>query len=136
MELSLADRVIDLDTGRISTGGSLRAMELRILRHLARRPGSVVSARELLVEVWGYAPDLRTSTVHTTVYRLRSAIEADPRTPRHLITVPGVGVKLADIRPVVRRATNLPRPRDRLVGREDELHRADRGRRSSSSTTR
>jgi tetratricopeptide (TPR) repeat protein len=121
LELVLTDRSVDLDTGRISTGGELRPMELRILRYLARKGGAVVSPRELLSEVWGYAPALRTATVHSTIYRLRAAIEADPKNPRHLVTVSRSGVQLVGLQPAPTSLTNLRAPRDRLFGRSREL---------------
>jgi tetratricopeptide (TPR) repeat protein len=121
MQLVLADRLVDLDTGRVSTGGQLRPMELRLLRYLMRRAGAVVSAKELLVEVWGYAPTLRTATVYSTIYRLRSAIEADPKQPRHLITISSSGVRLDGIHSAHRGDTNLPPSRDRLIGGDREL---------------
>jgi DNA-binding winged helix-turn-helix (wHTH) protein len=122
--LALADRTVDLESGEVSTGDHLRPMELRVLRYLAGRAGGVVGVDALLQNVWRYAPGVRTRTVHSTLYRLRQAIEPRPKDPIHLVTV-GSGVRL-DAR-VQRRTppTNLRSGRDRFVGREAELARLD-----------
>jgi DNA-binding response OmpR family regulator len=43
--------------------------------------------------VWGYSTVLDTGTVTVHVQRLRSKIEPDPKAPRHLETVWGVGYR-------------------------------------------
>ena len=65
-----------------------------LLRLLMLRRGTVVSRAELMRRVWrtDYLGDLRTIDVH--VSWLRRAIEEDPRSPRHLVTVRGVGYRL------------------------------------------
>ncbi|MEQ1506876.1 MAG: winged helix-turn-helix domain-containing protein [Myxococcota bacterium] len=121
--LTLTDRTVDLLTGRVSTGASLRPLELKVLAYLARRPGITVAPAELLRQVWGYAPAVRTRTVYVTLYRLRTSIEADPAHPRHLVTVPRVGVRLELDAPEVVEAPSGPR--DGFVGREAELAALD-----------
>ena len=44
--------------------------------------------------VWGYATAVDTGTVTVHVRRLREKIETDPKRPRHLETVWGVGYRL------------------------------------------
>jgi tetratricopeptide (TPR) repeat protein len=91
----LGTRTVDLDSGRVAPDGTtLRPLERRLLAHLAARSGAVVPVEELLRDVWGYAAGTRTETVYSTVYRLRRAIEDDPRQPVHLVSVPGVGIAL------------------------------------------
>ena len=53
-----------------------------------------MSQDELLEQVWGYAPRVRSRTVRTTVNRIRKRIEPTPSAPRHLITVPSEGYAL------------------------------------------
>jgi len=53
----------------------------------------VLSRQQLLQRVWGYdLGDERLVDVH--VGRLRQKIERDPATPRHLVTLRGMGYKL------------------------------------------
>jgi predicted ATPase/DNA-binding winged helix-turn-helix (wHTH) protein len=122
---SLSDRSVDLDTGRISSGGELRPMELRLLRYLLQRIGEVVSHEELLAHVWGYASSARTRTVYSTWHRLRAALELDPKNPRHFLTVAGEGVSLVGQAEVSQGRTNLQRPAESLLGREAELRWLD-----------
>lgn len=65
-----------------------------LLQLLILRRGKVVSRAELMRHVWRteYLGDLRTVDVH--VSWLRRAIEEDPRSPRHLVTVRGEGYRL------------------------------------------
>jgi DNA-binding winged helix-turn-helix (wHTH) protein len=93
----LGERQVDLAAGTVAHQGEvlpLTVIETKLLRHLARRPGEVVTREELLVEVWGYRPGVRSRTIDTTTTRLRSKLEDDPREPRHLIAVYGQGLRL------------------------------------------
>ena len=74
----------------------LTAREFELLHHFASHPGQVFSRAQLLDQVWGYNHDGYEHTVNTHINRLRSKIEADPASPRHILTVWGVGYKFAD----------------------------------------
>lgn len=76
---------------------SLAPMESRLLAYLAARPLQVVPYATLLAEVWGYSDRVRSRTVYTTVNRLRSKIERDPRAPRHVLPVPAVGYRFVPL---------------------------------------
>ncbi len=69
--------------------------EFRLLCELAANPGKVLSRELLLDRVWGYDyfGDGRLVDVH--IRRLRTKIEPDPANPRHILTVRGMGYKLA-----------------------------------------
>jgi DNA-binding response OmpR family regulator len=54
----------------------------------------VVSRKELLVEVWGYAPEVETRTVDIFISRLRRLLGDDPEAPRRLQTLRGQGYLL------------------------------------------
>lgn len=71
----------------------LSAREYRLLRYLVAKKGSVVSRDELLDEVWGYNSYPSTRTVDNHIARLRQKIENDVETPKHILTVHGVGYK-------------------------------------------
>jgi two-component system KDP operon response regulator KdpE len=90
---------IDLDSHRVLLHGAalhLTPTEYRLLARLVRSAGRVVTHRQLLVDVWG--PEFTEHTHYLRIYMgtLRGKIEADPAAPRHLLTEPGVGYRLAD----------------------------------------
>ncbi|MFK7928925.1 MAG: winged helix-turn-helix domain-containing protein, partial [Myxococcota bacterium] len=71
----------------------LSKTERALLGYLAHAD-QPVSEAELLTQVWGYAPGVRSQTVQATVRRVRTKIEADPKRPVHLLTVRGHGYRL------------------------------------------
>src|SRR5581483_3322368 len=73
----------------------LTAKEFAVLRLLAQTPGEPVSRERFLDLVWGYGAFPTTRTVDNHIASLRAKIEADPDMPRHILTVHGVGYKLA-----------------------------------------
>jgi DNA-binding winged helix-turn-helix (wHTH) protein len=90
---------LDLD-GRILIDPSGREVELRrrefdLLQTLARSPGRVMSRETLLDAIAGREAEAFDRTIDVYVGRLRRKIEADPKQPRLIITVPGVGYRLA-----------------------------------------
>lgn len=68
--------------------------EYKLLDAMVRRAGRVVRHEELLRLVWG--PEAASHVQYLRVYirNLRSKLEPEPRRPRHLVTVPGVGYRL------------------------------------------
>jgi DNA-binding response OmpR family regulator len=66
-----------------------------ILQVFARHRGEVLSREQLLEEAWGYSRELNTRTVDNHIVKIRQQIEDDPDSPRHLVTVHGIGYKLA-----------------------------------------
>ncbi len=73
---------------------SMPLKEFELLEMLLRNAGRVLTRGQLIDRVWGsdYVGDTKTLDVH--VKRLRSKIEVDPKEPRHLVTVRGLGYKL------------------------------------------
>jgi DNA-binding response OmpR family regulator len=71
----------------------LTAKEFDMLYLLARHPKQVFTRDQLLERVWGGAEYIDPGTVTVHVRRLREKIEDDPSTPKHLLTVWGVGYK-------------------------------------------
>jgi len=67
----------------------LTEKESAILKHLHRAGGRPVGRQILLNEVWGYNSAVTTHTLETHIYRLRQKIEADPPSPRLLMTESG-----------------------------------------------
>ncbi|WP_406037011.1 response regulator transcription factor [Micromonospora sp. NBC_00898] len=71
---------------------TLTLREFDLLAHLMRHPARAFRRAELLDRVWGWSfGDQSTVTVH--VRRLREKIEADPASPRRIVTVWGVGYR-------------------------------------------
>ncbi len=94
--LRLTDRIIDLDRALVICDGEelpLTPTEAKLLGWFAGRPGRAIPREVLLTEVWGYAPGVESRAPDNTISRLRSKLEADPREPRHLIKVYGVGYR-------------------------------------------
>jgi DNA-binding response OmpR family regulator len=73
---------------------TLAPKEFDLLHALALEAGHTVSTAELLAQVWGaeYAGEPQVVYVH--IRWLREKIEDDPRRPRRIVTVRGVGYKL------------------------------------------
>src|SRR6202142_4028689 len=96
--LSFGDVEVLPDEGTVRRAGAevhCTRTEFRLLCELATNPGKVLSREQLLDRVWGYDyfGDGRLVDVH--IRRLRTKIEADPANPRHILTVRGMGYKLA-----------------------------------------
>ena len=72
---------------------SLSERESRLLRYFVDNSGRIVSRDALLEQVWGYntAPYTRTVDVH--IARLRQKIEDDPKNPKLIVTVHGLGYR-------------------------------------------
>ena len=93
---SFDGKTIDFGALELRSGGNtihLTLMESELLRHLVRNDGRVVSRKQILEEVWGLHEDTDTRAIDNFVVRLRRYIEDDPATPRHLLTVRGVGYR-------------------------------------------
>jgi DNA-binding response OmpR family regulator len=71
----------------------LTRMEFDLLHFLASNPRRVFSRLRLLDELWDVAFDGDPSTVTVHVRRVREKIEADPSSPRRLVTVWGSGYR-------------------------------------------
>ena len=90
------DLVVDARAREVEVDGQplrLTAKEFDLLFFLASNPREVFSRDQLMDRVWGYAAALDTGTVTVHIQRLRSKIERDPKSPRRLETVWGVGYR-------------------------------------------
>jgi DNA-binding response OmpR family regulator len=68
-------------------------MEVNLVRYLIRHEGKPVSRKAMLEEVWGLHEDTDSRAIDNFMVRLRRNIEDDPRRPRHLLTVRGLGYR-------------------------------------------
>jgi two-component system, OmpR family, response regulator RegX3 len=87
---------MDVDRHVVTVNGGavqLPLKEFELLELLLRNAGRVLTRGQLIDRVWGadYVGDTKTLDVH--VKRLRSKIEPEPSTPRHIVTVRGLGYK-------------------------------------------
>jgi len=74
----------------------LSTTKFRLLAHLARRVGRVVTYDELLEAVWGCAPEAGNyDMVRSCVRRVRRKLGEEAKAPRYLITVRGGGLSVA-----------------------------------------
>ncbi|GAB07160.1 response regulator [Gordonia amarae] len=88
---------MDVDRHTVAVNGdpiTLPLKEFDLLEYLMRNAGRVLTRGQLIDRVWGadYVGDTKTLDVH--VKRLRAKIEPDPGSPKHLVTVRGLGYKL------------------------------------------
>lgn len=74
----------------------LSPKEMRMLRLLAEKEGEAVSREEFLDVVWEYNAFPTARTVDNFIRSLRTKIEADPENPRYIVTVRGIGYRLAE----------------------------------------
>jgi len=99
--LQAGDITIDVDRMLVQAGGrsiDLTATEFQLLVALARRPGQIRTRSQLLDAVHGVAFESYERAIDTHVKNLRRKLEPDPRVPRYILTVHGVGYRFADER--------------------------------------
>jgi len=97
--LHAGDLTLDLPRLRTVVAGhavELTATEFQLLAALARQPGRVFTRAQLLDAIHGVAFDSYERAIDAHVKNIRRKIEPDPRAPRYLLTVYGVGYRLAD----------------------------------------
>jgi DNA-binding response OmpR family regulator len=90
------DLVIDLRAHEVSLGDrrvELTPTEFRLLETLAGHPNQVFTRMQLIDRVQGHAFEGYERTVDAHIKNLRGKVEPDPRTPRYIVTVYGVGYK-------------------------------------------
>lgn len=87
---------VDFDQLELSVSGQvyrLTMMEGNVLRYLIQHEGKPVSRRAMIQEVWGLQENTDTRPIDNFIVRLRRYIEEDPTSPRHVLTVRGVGYR-------------------------------------------
>jgi two-component system alkaline phosphatase synthesis response regulator PhoP len=89
---------IDLRGTNVSRDGKairLSAREFQLLRYFLENRGATLSRDQILKDVWGYSAETFTRTVDVHVASLRQKLEKDPKQPELILTVQGLGYKLA-----------------------------------------
>ena len=90
---------LDLDAHVARLAGepvTLRPKEFDLLESLMRRKNRLATRENLIDDVWGptYFGDTKTLDVH--IKRLREKLEAEPSSPKSIVTVRGLGYKFVD----------------------------------------
>ncbi len=95
--LTFGDVQLDLRARRVLKGGQevqLTRKEFDLLVLLAKRAGEVIPRDEICDLLWGAEVFITQRVIDTHVASLRKKIESDPNSPRHIMSVRGVGYKL------------------------------------------
>ena len=72
----------------------LTPREFELLYAFCENEGNLMSREQIFDEIWGYSFIGNTKTLDVHIQRIREKIEKDPREPKRLVTVRGVGYKL------------------------------------------
>jgi DNA-binding response OmpR family regulator len=97
--LRAADLSLDLGRMRVEAAGrriDLTPSEFALLAAMARQPGRVFTRSQLLDAIHGVAFESYERAIDAHVKNIRRKLEPDPRQPRYLLTVYGVGYRLTD----------------------------------------
>ncbi len=84
------------DTVEVAVDGNpvaLTPLEFKILALLMRNPGRVFSAEEIYERIWNEKP-IGTETIMVHIRNIRTKIEVNPKNPKYLKVVWGVGYKI------------------------------------------
>jgi DNA-binding response OmpR family regulator len=84
---------------QLTRGGSpveLTPSEFQLLAALARQPGRVFTRAQLLDALHGVAFESFERAIDAHIKNIRRKIEPDPRSPRYILSIYGVGYKLAE----------------------------------------
>jgi DNA-binding response OmpR family regulator len=98
--IEVGDLVIDKRRHEVLRNGfrvDLTPLEFQILELLASEPGRAWSRNALLDRVWSTDYEGYQRNIDPHINRLRKKLETDPKNPRYVLTVRGVGYKLNEI---------------------------------------
>jgi DNA-binding response OmpR family regulator len=92
LRIDLARRVVEVDGSPIQ----LTYVEFELLRTMAANPGRVYTREALLEALWGDSDYREPRTIDVHVRHLREKLEENPREPKFIFTVRGVGYRFRD----------------------------------------
>lgn len=100
LKYEFGDLVVDLSRRQVWVHGKrvdLTTTEFEILRFLAAHPGWVYSRQQIMQQLWdgNFYGETRSADVH--IQRIRKKIEPDPKNPRYIQTVRGMGYRFTDL---------------------------------------
>lgn len=95
--VEFGDVVVNLAEQTVTRAGDrvhMTPTEWRMLEFLARNPGALVTRQTLLKEIWASEQVSDSGYLRLYMSQLRKKLEADPATPKHLLTESGMGYRL------------------------------------------
>jgi two-component system, OmpR family, alkaline phosphatase synthesis response regulator PhoP len=102
-EESIASKYLEFGAARVDFAGmeatfngepiALTASEFRTLKFLMENAQRIVDRHEILNQVLGYESCVETRTIDNHILKLRQKLEREPKNPRHIVTVRGMGYK-------------------------------------------
>jgi DNA-binding response OmpR family regulator len=98
--LKSGDLAINFSKRKVTVKGkevALTLTEYALLQELALNAGKVLTYTHLLRKVWGHDYADEREYLHVFVSRLRAKLEADPKNPRYITTVSGVGYRFEEV---------------------------------------
>jgi DNA-binding response OmpR family regulator len=93
---SFGDVEVDLARGELRRGGrpiEVTALELKLLDAFLAARGRVLSRQQLLEAAWGSDTYVTDRAVDAHIVNLRRKIEPDPKEPRYIVSVRGLGYR-------------------------------------------
>jgi two-component system KDP operon response regulator KdpE len=93
LEINFSQRKVTVKGKEVA----LTSTEYALLQELALNAGKVLTYTQLLKKVWGNDYADEREYLHVFVSRLRAKLEADPKKPRHITTVSGVGYRFTEV---------------------------------------
>ena len=97
--LRRGDLVIDNTRMQVTRGGTaidLTATEFQLFAALARQPGRIFTRAQLLDALHGGDDDAFERAIDTHIKNIRRKVEPDPRSPRYILTVYGMGYRFVE----------------------------------------
>jgi two-component system KDP operon response regulator KdpE len=91
LQVDLLQREVKVDGAAVH----LSKKEYELLRLLISHPAQVLTHQQILREVWGPAQQNETHYLRVLMGQLRQKLRDDPTHPRFIVTVQGVGYRLA-----------------------------------------
>jgi DNA-binding response OmpR family regulator len=95
----VADVVVDVPKMRVTAAGTkveLTPTEFQLVATMIAQPGRVFTRGQLLDAVHGVSFESYERAVDAHIKNIRSKLESDPRKPRYVLTVHGVGYRFTD----------------------------------------
>ncbi|RIK14384.1 MAG: DNA-binding response regulator, partial [Acidobacteria bacterium] len=94
VRVDLSAHQVTRSTGQGDQPVRLTPTEWRVLEHLVRHAGKLVTRQQLLTEIWGPQHVRDTGYLRLYVAQLRKKLEPHPASPRYILTEPGMGYRL------------------------------------------
>lgn len=97
--ISINGLVMDTDAKSVTVDGEevrLTPIEYKILELLCRNPNRVFSSEQIYQNVWNYDNPVNDNTIAVHIRHIREKIEINPKEPRYLKVVWGIGYKIQD----------------------------------------